>query len=72
MTKKKKTKAWVNKQSTDHFVQQAHRAGLRSRANFKLAAIQEQDKLIKPGMTVLDLGSAPGSWSEFASNIVGH
>jgi 23S rRNA (uridine2552-2'-O)-methyltransferase len=49
---------------TDPFVRQAQGRGYRSRAAFKLLGINERDHLIKPGMTVVDLGSAPGSWSQ--------
>lgn len=55
----------------DAFVKQAQAMGYRSRARFKLDEIQAKDKIIKPGMNILDLGAAPGSWSEYASKIVG-
>jgi 23S rRNA (uridine2552-2'-O)-methyltransferase len=55
----------------DHFVQKAQKLGLRSRASFKLEEIQQLDKLIRPGMNVVDLGSAPGSWSQYVAGIVG-
>ena len=53
-------------------MQQAQREGYRSRACYKLLEIQERDRLIRPGMTVLDLGSAPGGWSQVAVALVGH
>ena len=53
-------------------MQQAQREGYRSRACYKLLEIQERDKVIRPGMTVLDLGSAPGGWSQVAAQLVGH
>ena len=56
---------------TDHFVQQAKRDGLRSRAAYKLGELCDRDKLIAPGMTVVDLGSAPGGWSQIAVQRVG-
>ena len=56
---------------TDHFVQQAKRDGLRSRAAYKLEELCDRDKLIVPGMTVVDLGSAPGGWSQIAVQRVG-
>ncbi len=56
---------------TDHFVQQAKRDGLRSRAAYKLDELCDRDKLIAPGMTVVDLGSAPGGWSQIAVQRVG-
>ena len=55
---------------TDPYVRQAQARGYRSRAAFKLLGIQEKDQLIKPGMTVLDLGSAPGSWSQVIREIL--
>ena len=48
----------------DPYVQEAKRRGYRSRAAFKLVELDERDKLLKPGMTVVDLGAAPGSWSQ--------
>ncbi len=53
-------------------MQLAQREGYRSRACYKLLELQEKDRLIRPGMTVLDLGSAPGGWSQVAVNLVGH
>ncbi len=60
----KKNKAWMMEHVTDVYVQRAKAGGWRSRAAFKLIEIDDQDKLLKPGMTVVDLGSAPGSWSQ--------
>ncbi|HSG51228.1 MAG TPA: 23S rRNA (uridine(2552)-2'-O)-methyltransferase RlmE [Rheinheimera sp.] len=74
MTKKKRSASstrWLKEHFDDHFVQKAQKMGLRSRAAFKLEEINQQDKLIKPGMTVVDLGSAPGSWSQFCVGVVG-
>lgn len=56
----------------DPYVQQAQREGYRSRACYKLLELQEKDRLIRPGMTVVDLGSAPGGWSQVAVELVGH
>lgn len=73
MTKKKhsaSSKRWLKEHFDDHYVQQAQKQGKRSRAVFKLEEIQQKDKLIKPGMTVVDLGAAPGGWSQLASEIV--
>ncbi|MBU1438466.1 MAG: 23S rRNA (uridine(2552)-2'-O)-methyltransferase RlmE [Gammaproteobacteria bacterium] len=75
MTKKKRSASssrWLQEHVTDPFVQKAQKLGLRSRASFKLDEIQAKDKLIKPGMTVVDLGSAPGSWSQLAAEMVGN
>ncbi|MDP2716240.1 MULTISPECIES: 23S rRNA (uridine(2552)-2'-O)-methyltransferase RlmE [unclassified Rheinheimera] len=74
MTKKKRSASstrWLKEHFDDQFVQKAQKLGLRSRAAFKLEEINQQDKLIKPGMTVVDLGSAPGSWSQFSVGLVG-
>jgi 23S rRNA (uridine2552-2'-O)-methyltransferase len=56
---------------TDHFVQQAKREGMRSRAAYKLEELCARDRLIVPGMTVVDLGAAPGGWSQIAAQRVG-
>lgn len=56
---------------TDPYVQQAKREGFRSRAAYKLQEIARQDRLFAPGMTVVDLGSSPGSWSQIAAKLVG-
>lgn len=66
------SKAWLKEHRDDLYVQQAQRDGYRSRACYKLLELQEKDRLIKPGMTVMDLGSAPGGWSQVAANLVGH
>lgn len=55
----------------DHFVKMAHKDGYRARAAYKLLEIQEKYKIIKRGMTVVDLGAAPGSWSQIAGKLVG-
>ncbi len=70
--KKSSSKAWLKEHREDPYVQQAQREGYRSRACYKLLEIQERDRLIRPGMTVLDLGSAPGGWSQVAVALVGH
>lgn len=65
--KKKKhrfTKAWMHEHVTDHWVTEAQRRGYRSRAAFKLIELADKDRLLRPGMTVVDLGAAPGSWSQ--------
>ena len=64
-TKKHKfVKAWVQEHVNDHWVKEATRLGYRSRAAFKLLELAEKDQLLRPGMAVVDLGSAPGSWSQ--------
>lgn len=62
----KSSRAWLHEHETDPYVQQARKEGYRSRAIFKLQEIDEKDKLFRPGMAVLDLGAAPGGWSEYA------
>lgn len=57
-------KAWMHEHVTDHWVTEAQRRGYRSRAAFKLIELADKDALLKPGMTVVDLGAAPGSWSQ--------
>ena len=65
--KRSSSKAWMKEHRDDPYVQRAHRAGYRSRACYKLLELQRRDRLLRPGMTVLDLGSAPGSWSQVAT-----
>ena len=70
--KKSSSKAWLKEHREDPYVQQAQREGYRSRACYKLLELQQKDRLIRPGMSVLDLGSAPGGWSQVAAELVGH
>jgi len=65
-TKKKHRfdKAWMHEHVNDHYVQEAKRRGYRSRAAFKLIELAEKDKLFRPGRHAVDLGAAPGSWSQ--------
>lgn len=63
----KKSKAWMHEHVTDPYVQKAKAEGWRSRAVFKLIEIDDKDHLLKPGMTVVDLGAAPGSWCQYAA-----
>ena len=62
--KRKFNKAWLHEHVNDPYVQEAQRRGYRSRAAFKLIELAERDKLLRPGMVVVDLGAAPGSWSQ--------
>lgn len=62
---------WLQEHFDDQYVLKAKKLGLRSRAVFKLEEINQKDKLLKPGMTVVDLGAAPGGWSEYAVKVVG-
>lgn len=68
--KNKTNKAWITEHVNDAYVQWARAEGWRSRAAFKLTEVDDKDKLLKPGMTVVDLGSAPGSWSQVAARRV--
>lgn len=71
MKRSKTSKAWMREHLNDAYVQQARAAGYRARAAFKLTEIDDKDKLIRVGMTVVDLGAAPGSWSQVAAKRVG-
>jgi 23S rRNA (uridine2552-2'-O)-methyltransferase len=62
---KKLNKAWLNDHVHDPYVRQAHKDGYRARAAYKLQEIDEQFKLFRPGQLVVDLGSAPGAWSQY-------
>lgn len=62
---------WMQEHFEDEYVKKAQKLGLRSRAVFKIEEINIKDKLIKPGMKVVDLGAAPGGWSEYAAKVVG-
>lgn len=71
MSGKGKTRRWFKEHSADPFVKRAGSAGYRSRAAYKLLQLDEREKLLKPGYTVLDLGAAPGGWSQVAAKLVG-
>jgi 23S rRNA (uridine2552-2'-O)-methyltransferase len=71
MKRSKTSKAWMREHVTDFFVKQAKKEGYRSRAAYKLIEIAERDRLLKPGMTVVDLGAAPGGWSQVATEKLG-
>jgi|TARA_B110000902_G_C14289291_1_gene580223 23S rRNA (uridine2552-2'-O)-methyltransferase len=72
MARSKSSKGWLQEHFDDQYVKQAQKLGYRSRACFKLLEIQEKDRLIKLGNLVIDLGSAPGGWSQVAADLVGH
>lgn len=63
----KSSKPWLHRHITDSYVRKARQKGYRSRAAFKLLQIDEKEKLLRPGATVVDLGSAPGGWSQVAA-----
>lgn len=67
----KSSSAWMKEHLDDFYVRQAQKEGYRARAAYKLLEINEKTKLISKGITVVDLGSAPGSWSQVAGNLVG-
>jgi 23S rRNA (uridine2552-2'-O)-methyltransferase len=71
MKRSKSSRDWLDRHFKDTYVKQAQKAGYRSRAAFKLLEIQEKDRVIKPGMRVVDLGAAPGGWSQIARDLVG-
>lgn len=71
MARSKTSKAWLQEHVSDPYVHMAQKDGYRSRAAYKLLEIDEKDKLLRPGITVADLGSAPGSWSQVAIDKVG-
>lgn len=67
----KSSRNWMREHLDDPFVKRAQKEGYRARAAYKLLEIQEKHKIIKSGMTVVDLGAAPGSWSQIAGKLVG-
>ena len=71
MARSKSSNDWMDEHFNDHYVMKAKEEGYRSRACYKLMELDDKDKLIKPGMTVVDLGSAPGGWSQVAAKRVG-
>ena len=70
MKKNKISKNWVNKQRRDTYVRQSKVDGYRARSAYKLIEIDEKFKIFKGGLSVVDIGAAPGSWSQYASKIV--
>ncbi len=71
MARSKSSNDWMKEHFDDHYVKMAQKAGYRSRSTFKLEEIDKKDKLIRPGMIVVDLGSAPGGWSDYALRKMG-
>lgn len=70
MARNKFSKSWLYQHINDPYVQKARAEGMRSRAAYKLMQINEKDRLLKPGMLVVDLGAAPGGWSQVAGRAV--
>jgi len=71
MARSKSSQRWLKEHFDDEFVQRSQKDGVRSRAYYKLEEIDLKDKLFKPGMVVVDLGAAPGGWSEYAAKQIG-
>jgi 23S rRNA (uridine2552-2'-O)-methyltransferase len=71
MARSKTSQKWLDEHVNDPYVKRAQLDGYRSRASYKLIEINEKDKLIRPGMVVMDLGSAPGGWSQIVGPWVG-
>lgn len=70
-TRSKSSQRWLKEHFSDPFVKKAHAEGLRSRAAYKLEELVERDRLLKPGMMVVDLGAAPGGWSQWVRQALG-
>jgi 23S rRNA (uridine2552-2'-O)-methyltransferase len=71
MARSKSSASWLSRHLSDPFVKQAQKDGYRSRSAYKLVELNDKDRLIRPGMRVLDLGSAPGGWSQVAGKLIG-
>ena len=71
MARSKSSARWLKEHFDDQYVKQSQSDGYRSRASYKLLELQKKDKLFKPGMTVIDLGAAPGGWTQVAQELVG-
>ncbi|MFA5493783.1 MAG: 23S rRNA (uridine(2552)-2'-O)-methyltransferase RlmE [Porticoccaceae bacterium] len=72
MARSKSSRRWLQEHEKDRFVQKSRQDGYRSRASYKLLALDEKDRLLRPGLAVVDLGAAPGGWSQVAAEKVGH
>ena len=70
-TRTKSSARWLNEHVNDPYVKQAQKDGYRSRSSYKLIQLNEKDRLIRPGMLVVDLGCVPGGWSQVAARLVG-
>src|SRR5450755_3798846 len=72
MPKRTKSSArWLAEHANDEYVKRAQRDGWRSRAVYKLEEIQQRERLLRPGIRCVDLGAAPGSWSQYAARLLG-
>lgn len=72
MARSKSSNQWLKNHFDDFYVKLAQQQGYRSRAVYKLLEINERDKIFRPGMTVIDLGAAPGGWSQLAQKLIGN
>ena len=70
MARSKSSQRWLKSHFDDEYVKRAQREGYRSRAVYKLEEIQQKDRLLRPGMTLVDLGAAPGGWSQYAARLL--
>ena len=71
MARSKTSLRWLKEHFDDPYVKMAQKDGYRSRASYKLLEIQERDRILRPGMIVVDLGAAPGGWSQVTSRVIG-
>ena len=71
MARTKSSSRWLQEHVNDPYVKQAQKDGYRSRSSYKLLELNEKDRLIRPGMLIVDLGAAPGGWSQVASALIG-
>ena len=71
LARSKSSRSWLDRHFNDNYVKEAQQLGYRSRAVFKLLEIQEKDNLVRPGHVVVDLGAAPGGWSQIAKDLAG-
>lgn len=71
MARSKSSHRWLQEHNRDHYVKRSQQEGYRSRASYKLIELDKKDRLLRPGMSVVDLGSAPGGWSQVAAKQVG-
>ncbi|WML89976.1 23S rRNA (uridine(2552)-2'-O)-methyltransferase RlmE [Thiothrix lacustris] len=71
MARSKSSQRWLGEHFSDEYVKKSQQEGYRSRAVYKLQEIQERDRILYPGMKVVDLGAAPGGWSQYATKLIG-
>lgn len=71
MARSKSSQRWLGEHFSDEYVKKAQQEGYRSRAIYKLKEVQEKDRILQPGMKVVDLGASPGGWSQYATSVVG-